>query len=74
MSNEDKEIETIPVGPLGLVPLKSCEELGKKVDAYLVRWRNARQSEHKDTLAFMGYEKDSFIVQSQINRFGTGEG
>lgn len=74
MSNEDKEIETIPVGPLGLVPLKSCEELGKKVDAYLVRWRNSRQSEHKDTLAFMGYEKDSFIVQSQINRFGTGEG
>jgi len=74
MSNEDKEIETIPVGPLGLVPLKSCEELGKKVDAYLVRWRNARQSEHKDTLAFMGYEKDSFIVQSLINRFGTGEG
>ena len=62
MSNEDKEIETIPVGPLGLVPLKSCEELGKKVDAYLVRWRNARHSEHKDTLAFMGYEKESFIV------------
>ena len=74
MSNEDKEIETIPVGPLGLVPLKSCEELGKKVDAYLVHWRSARQSEHKDTLAFMGYEKDSFIVQSLINRFGTGEG
>ena len=33
MSNEDKEIETIPVGPLGLVPIKICEELGKKVDA-----------------------------------------
>ena len=44
MANEDKVIETIPVGPLGLVPLKSCEELGKKVDAYLVRWRTARQS------------------------------
>ena len=54
MANEDKEIETIPVGPLGLIPLKSCESLGKKVDEYLVRWRSARQSEHKSTLAFTG--------------------
>ena len=33
MANEDKEIETIPVGPLGLIPLKSCESLGKKEGA-----------------------------------------
>ena len=62
MANEDKVIETIPVGPLGLVPLKSCEELGKKVDAYLVRWRTARQSEHKSTIAFAEYQKDSYII------------
>ena len=36
MLYEEKIIETIPVGPLGLIPLKSCMELGKKVDAYLV--------------------------------------
>ena len=35
MMYEEKEIETIPVGPLGLIPLKSCEGLGKKVDAWL---------------------------------------
>ena len=35
MLYEEKIIETIPVGPLGLIPLKSCEELGKKVDKYL---------------------------------------
>ena len=74
MANEDKTIETIPVGPLGLIPLKSCEELGKKVDAYLVRWRNARQSEHKSTLAFSEYQKDTYIIDSHISRFGTGEG
>jgi ribose-phosphate pyrophosphokinase len=73
MSNEDKEIETIPVGPLGLVPLRSCEELGKKVDAYLVQWRTARQSEHKTTIAFAGYQRDSYIVNTRISRFGTGE-
>ena len=74
MANEDKVIETIPVGPLGLVPLKSCEELGKKVDQYLVRWRTARQSEHKNTIAFAEYQKDSYIIKTKLSRFGTGEG
>ena len=36
MLYEEKQIETIPVGPLGLIPLKSCEALGKKVDEWLV--------------------------------------
>ena len=39
MLYEEKQIETIPVGPLGLIPLKSCEDLGKKVDAWLVEWK-----------------------------------
>ena len=30
MLYEEKQIETIPVGPLGLIPLKSCEDLGKE--------------------------------------------
>ena len=31
MLYEEKIIETIPVGPLGLIPLKGCEELVGKV-------------------------------------------
>lgn len=73
MANEDKEIETIPVGPLGLMPLRSCEEMGKKVDSYLVQWRKARQSAHKQSIAFAGYERESYLVPSHISRFGTGE-
>ena len=57
MLYEEKQIETIPVGPLGLIPLKSCEDLGKKVDAWLVEWRKERESEHKTTIAFAGYQK-----------------
>ena len=52
MIYEEKTIETIPVGPLGLVPLKSCTELGNKVNEYLVNWRQERESEHKSTIAF----------------------
>ena len=72
MSN-DKIIETIPVGPLGLIPLPSCKSLGKKVDDYLVEWRNNRESEHKSTIAFSGYQKDSFIINAKTPRFGSGE-
>jgi len=74
MPNEDKTIETIPIGPLALVPLRSSEELGKKVDSYLVNWRRGRESEHKETIAFAGYQRDSYILDTHISRFGTGEG
>lgn len=73
MLYEEKQIETIPAGPLGLIPLKSCEELGKKVDAYLVDWRHKRDSEHKATIAFAGYQRESYIIGAKTPRFGTGE-
>ena len=73
MLYEEKQIETISVGPLGLIPLKSCEDLGKKVDAWLVEWRKERESEHKTTIAFAGYQKDSYIIGAKTPRFGSGE-
>ena len=73
MIYEEKTIETIPVGPLGLIPLKSCAELGAKVDAWLVEWRKERESEHKSTIAFAGYQKNSYIIEAKTPRFGSGE-
>ncbi len=73
MIYEEKTIETIPVGPLGLVPLKSCTELGKRVNDYLVTWRRERESEHKSTIAFAGYQRDSYIIEAKTPRFGSGE-
>lgn len=73
MGNKDKKIETIPVGPLGLVPLKSCEDFAKKVDEYLVAWRNEREQDVKTDIVFSGYHRDSYIIPSTISRFGSGE-
>jgi len=73
MLYEEKTIETIPVGPLGLIPLKSCKELGEKVNDYLVSWRQERESEHKSTIAFSGYQRDTYIIGASTPRFGTGE-
>ncbi len=74
MLYEEKKIDTIPVGPLGLIPLRSCTELGKKVDEWLVGWRTERESEHKGSIHFAEYEKDSYILKARTPRFGSGEG
>ena len=72
MPNE-KNLETIPVGPLGIVALESCKELGDKVNNYIVDWRKNRANEHKETIAFAGYQKESYLVNAQVPRFGSGE-
>ena len=71
---ETRNLETIPVGPLGLIALPSCHELGKKVDNYLVKWRTERENEHKNTLSFAGYQRDTFLIEHKLPRFGSGEG
>jgi len=73
MQRSLRNIDTIPVGPLGIIPLQSCAELGKKVDNYLVEWRHLNTSEHKSNIIFSGYEKDSYIVDASVPRFGSGE-
>lgn len=72
-SRTSEFIERIPVGPLALMPLDSIQPLGKKVDEYLSTWRTRRESDHKETIAFNGYQKDSYIVQAKVSRFGSGE-
>ena len=39
MPNDERILETMPTGTLGLIPTASCMELGKKVDNYLSTWR-----------------------------------
>ncbi len=73
MHYDENMLESIPVGALGLIPMSSCSSLGEKVDQYLVKWRHERQSDHKDTIAFKGFERDTYIVHAQNPRFGTGE-
>ena len=70
---EKRNLNSIPVGTLGIIPLQGCKELGDMVDAYLVRWRTERESEHKNSLAFAGYQRDSYILKTKVPRFGTGE-
>ena len=69
----ERILENIPVGSLGLVALEGCEELGQKVNDYLVKWRHESVGEYKDDVAFAGYEKDTYLINSRVPRFGSGE-
>lgn len=68
-----KDLTTLPVGRLGLIPLVSCKDLGDKVNDWLVKWRHERQHKELESFAFEGYQRDSYEIQVQNARFGSGE-
>lgn len=70
---EMRNLETIPVGSLGIIALEGCKSLGEKVDKYLVDWRTERENAHSDSLAFKGYQRDSYLLKTKVPRFGSGE-
>ena len=69
----ERILENIPVGSLGLICLPGCEELGEKVNDYLVKWRHESGPEYKDDVVFSGYEKDTYLINAQVPLFGSGE-
>ena len=73
LRRSDRILENIPVGALGLIPITGCEELGEKVNNYLVKWRNESTHQHKDDVLFNGYCEDTFIIDAKVPRFGSGE-
>ena len=68
-----KDLTTLPVGRLGLIPLISCKDLGEKVNEWLIQWRKERSHEELDSFAFEGYQRDSYLIPVQTARFGSGE-
>ena len=72
-SSDGKILDRMPVGPLGLIPLQSCAELGEKVNSYLSKWRSERGAS-ETSLVLAGYSRDSYIMDVATPRFGSGEG
>ena len=68
------EVQTIPYGPLGIIALPGCEALAAKIDAYLVKWRKEQSENHDDSIHFYGYERETYMIDTTIARFGSGEG
>jgi len=73
MPNNQKFVETIPVGPLGIIALDSFKDQAEHVDQYITNWRKNRTTQYPHTISFSGYLKDSYLVNHKIPRFGSGE-
>lgn len=69
-----EEVQTIPYGPLGIIALPGTEALATKIDNYLVKWRAEQAAAHKENIAFYGYQRDTYLIDTTIARFGSGEG
>ena len=67
-----KDLTTLPVGRLGLIPLISCKDLGEKVNEWLIQWRKERSHEELDSFAFEGYQRESYLIPVQTARFAAG--
>ena len=64
-----------PVAPLGLIAMHGCEELGAKVNDYLMKWR-AHMDMQDDVPLFSapGASREDFMIKVSCPRFSNGEG
>ena len=69
-----QNVETIPYGPLGIIAMPGCEAFADKVDKYLVEWRKTQALEHQGSIAFYGYQRETYKINISNPRFGSGEG
>ena len=73
LRRSDRVLENIPVGALGIIALDGCQEMGKRVNDYIVKWRKEDGHEFKDDVVFNGYERDNYLIEAKVPRFGSGE-
>ena len=72
--HDKRHLDSMPAGSLGIIPVQGCEQMASEIDYYLTRWRAERESEHKNSLAYIGYKSPTYIIDCNLPRFGTGEG
>ena len=74
MPNIELLEKSTPTAPIRIVALEGCQDLAKEVDKKLVKFRKELSAKKKSSTIPQGYSLPSFLVDSEIIRFGTGEG
>ena len=62
-----------PVAPLGVIAMRGCEEMGKRVNDFLMNWQ-VNTSDSSELHSYFGSEAEGFLLKANCPRFGTGEG
>ena len=76
MSNQYVFNDRLPIAPLKIAALESCNDLAKKVNDHIVNFRRNDAEELKrrqQNLQYRGYDVDSYLLDCACPRFGSGE-
>ena len=72
MPNIELLEKSMPVAPIRIAAL-GCRELAEEVDRKLVKFRKELVERKQLSVIPQGYSEESFIVECECPRFGTGE-
>ena len=73
LRRNERVLDNIPVGDLGIIAIDGCTEMGNKVNDYIVKWRKEDGHAFENEVVFQGYKKDNYLVSAKVPRFGSGE-
>ncbi len=73
LSDWSNDINNIPIGPLGVIAMSGCEEMGRKVNDWLQKWHTLQETSDEEFYTTTGRGRDSFLIKTYCPRFGTGE-
>ena len=73
LRRNERNLDTIPAGTLGIIAIDGCQAMGKEVDHFITTWRHEDGHKFMDDVVFSGYQRDSYLVNAHVPRFGSGE-
>ena len=73
LRRNERNLDNIPAGTLGIIAIDGCQAMGKEVDHFITTWRHEDGHNFRDDVVFSGYQRDSYLVNAHVPRFGSGE-
>lgn len=73
LRRNERNLDNIPAGTLGIITIDGCQAMGKEVDHFITTWRHEDGHKFMDDVVFSGYQRDSYLVNAHVPRFGSGE-
>ena len=73
LRRNERNLDNIPAGTLGIIAIDGCQAIGKEVDHFITTWRHEDGHKFMDDVVFSGYQRDSYLVNAHVPRFGSGE-
>ena len=67
------DLKSIPIGPLGVIAMAGCEDMGRRINSWLLKWNSLQEVQDEEYYTEPGVNRDTFLIKSYCPRFGTGE-